>query len=96
MPLLRTCGFVFVCVDEAAARQEVLGLLASVGTPAVDVGMGLRIEPDGIAGLVRVGDGTSGGAAERATVDDARDPYRANVQIAELNALNASLAVIAW
>jgi hypothetical protein len=96
LPLLRACGFVFVCVDKAATRCGVLNLLARAGTPAIDVGMGLRVEPDGIAGMVRVGDGCTAQISEPTDVDDDQNPYRANVQIAELNALNASLAVIEW
>ena len=53
-PLLAECKFVFVCVDVAAARRTILSVLQRSDTSAVDVGMGLRLEEDGIAGLVRV------------------------------------------
>ena len=97
--LLAECVFVFVCVDDGGSRRSILTMLAALGVASVDVGMGLRVEDDGIAGIVRVGGGSERQAADGQVEPEdvaGADPYRANIQIAELNALNAALAVIAW
>jgi hypothetical protein len=99
-PMLDLHDFVFVCVDDGAARPPILAHLAARGIPYVDVGMGLSMSDDGIVGAVRTTLGTPathGSVASR--IPSTGDPaglYAANVQIAELNALNAALAVLAW
>lgn len=92
--------FAFVCVDKGCARAEIFDLLISLGIPFIDVGMGLDRKQDALAGQIR----TTYFAPESATIvrdrglvpmsDDPNDIYRSNVQIAELNALNACYAVI--
>jgi hypothetical protein len=80
--------FAFVCVDKGPA------------IPFIDVGMGLNRSRGALNGLLRV---TYFSAADAQTVRDKQlvdlsdrpdDVYHANIQIAELNALNACLAVI--
>lgn len=99
-PMLDLLDFVFVCVDDGAARPPILAHLAARGIPYVDVGMGLSISDDGIVGAVRTTVGrpeTHDAVASRIpSTGDSAGIYAANVQIAELNALNAALAVVAW
>jgi molybdopterin/thiamine biosynthesis adenylyltransferase len=94
--------FAFVCVDKGSARAEIFDLLISLRIPFIDVGMGLNRKQGALAGTIRA----TYYAAENATkvrdmqlaemADDPDDIYRRNVQIAELNALNATVAVIRY
>lgn len=94
--------FAFVCVDKGQARARIFDLLIGLGIPFIDVGMGPKKKPAGLTGSMRV----TQFLPERATavrnrqlaseVDEPENEYRANIQIAELNALNASLAVMKY
>jgi hypothetical protein len=97
---LRGVTFAFVCVDKGSSRAGIFDLLISMGIPFIDVGMGLDRRRGPLSGMLRV----TYYPAERARelrdrrlaelVDGADDIYRTNIQICELNALNACLAVI--
>jgi ThiF family len=96
--------FVFICVDVASAKGPIVEALERKGIAFIDVGMGLE------AGGEALGQATLGGGVRatlstpkcrevlRANVslsDTADDgEYDTNIQIAELNALNAALAVV--
>lgn len=92
--------FAFVCVDKGSARAGIFDLLIGKGIPFIDVGMGLKRKDGPLSGLVRTTYYSTEdakqvrdqGLAELADHPD--DLYRANIQIGELNALNACLAVI--
>lgn len=92
--------FAFVCVDKGSARAEIFNLLLEMRIPFIDVGMGLRRTNGSLNGTVRttyysVEDGQARYDQRLAPLADGPDDiYRTNVQIAELNALNACLAVI--
>jgi hypothetical protein len=100
---LDAMSFVFLAVDDGAAKKIIVDHLNAAGVPFVDVGMGLY-EVDGrLAGIVRttliVGSGEQRAAACESISfgsGDGNDVYDRNIQIAELNALNAAHAVIAW
>ncbi len=102
-----TCGedlngltFAFVCVDKGSARAEIFDLLLSKKIPFIDVGMGLKRKHGVLNGMLRMTyysaeDGEKVKAKALAELTDAPENiYRANIQIGELNALNACLAVI--
>lgn len=97
--LLDVLDFAFVCIDDAGSKPPILERLAARGIAYVDVGMGLHASERGIVGAVRTtlvtpGDGAM---ADRIPVVGHGDGvYATNIQVCELNALNASLAVIAW
>ena len=97
---LRAFDFVFVSVDEGPARKLIVDWLSKEGVPYVDCGMGLDRSKVGLSGFVRI-TGTDRSAFERNVgtarlpVENAKnDEYRKQAQIAELNALNAAMAVI--
>lgn len=97
---LRGFDFVFVSVDDGPARLFILQWLSANAMPYVDCGMGLNRSVGGLNGTVRI-TGTDSTALNRAintaylpTGDAKEDEYRKQAQIAELNALNAALAVI--
>jgi hypothetical protein len=92
--------FAFVCVDKGSSRASIFELLLSKRIPFIDVGMGLKRKQDRLNGLVRstyysAQNGEQVRAKGLAELKDQPDDiYRANIQIGELNALNAALAVI--
>lgn len=92
--------FAFVCVDRGSARAGIFEVLLSKKIPFIDVGMGLSRKHGPLGGMLR----TTYYSAESGLkvrdrglaplVDTSDDLYRTNVQVSELNALNACLAVI--
>ena len=92
--------FAFVCVDKGSSRAGIFDLLISKDIPFVDVGMGLNRNRGPINGLLRTTYFSSEHGQEvrekdlAPLSDDLDDEYRTNIQISELNALNACLAVI--
>lgn len=99
--LLRSMTFVFLAVDSIPARRELTGLLRELGIPYVDVGMGAEVVSQSTISLVASVRTTfwAPGIAEEPTSEDLEvpvDDYSSNIQIAELNALNACHAVIRW
>ena len=100
---LSSMSFVFICIDKGAAKKLVIQQLESSGVAFIDVGMGV-LEVDGaLSGLVRVTTSSPDKrdhvlGKHRVTLADADgiEDYDQNIQIADLNALNAALAVIRW
>ena len=94
--------FAFVCVDKGSSRARIFDVLIGAGIPFIDVGMGLKKKTAGLTGSMRVTEFLPDkatavrGCKFAAEVDEPENVYRANIQIAELNALNASLAVIKY
>lgn len=101
--LLSGMNFVFVCVDNGTARRQIVEALVSAGVPFVDTGMGVQQVNDQLFGTLRV---TTDSTLRPKNLDLAKvlpladmtedDVYDKNIQIADLNALCATLAVIRW
>lgn len=104
-----TCGevlsdvtFAFVCVDRGPARAGIIEILINNSIPFIDVGMGLNRRRGALNGMARVTyfSAEQGRAVRDKGIvpisDGPDDLYRVNIQIGELNALNASLAVIRY
>ncbi|WP_431246915.1 ThiF family adenylyltransferase [Leifsonia xyli] len=101
---LTNFDFVFISVDAGPDKRDIFKTLRSANIPFVDTGMGIYQRGSSIGGVVRtstslptqvdpnwiIADG------EISFVDDGDDGYAQNIQIAELNMLNAALAVIKW
>lgn len=103
--LLDGLDFVFICIDSGAARAVIAAHLEQAGKPFVDTGLGIEIveELAVLIGVVRVTTSTSKLREHvtkrgRMPFDDgpADDVYSKNIQIAELNSMNAVMAVIKW
>src|SRR5690606_17783684 len=94
--------FAFVCVDSGTARAEIFDVLIERQIPFIDVGMGLSDKQVALSGMLRVtyysaedaARVRAEGLAELADRDD--DIYSRNIQISELNALNAALAIVKY
>ena len=102
LTLLDGMRFVFLAIDNGPAKAPIMDHLEQSGIPFVDVGMGLYATESGIGGILRSTlstDRAGSRAAARgriSTSDAGPGEYNTNIQIAELNALNAVLAVIQY
>lgn len=97
--LLEGATFVFLAAADAEARPEIMRWLRENGVPFIDVGMSFREGEGGLTGIAKVTAYLPGDEIELPTAPalaPGADDYSSNVQIAELNALNAALAVIRW
>ena len=97
--LLRDLDFVFVAVDDNETRGCLLSALDRMQIPFIDVGMGIEKTDEKLLGIVRTSfcekrNSSAPQRGERGLPDIGE--YERNVQIVELNALNAALAVIRW
>lgn len=97
---LNEMDYVFVCVDKNAARKMITDYLVRMGVAFSDVGLGVNVVDDKLTGAVRVTSANRGKSDHlplRIFSEDSGDnDYVTNIQIAELNALNAVLAVLKW
>ncbi|WP_271768752.1 ThiF family adenylyltransferase [Aquimarina algiphila] len=99
--LLNTLSFVFICIDKGEIKKIIFERLENLGIPFVDVGIGVQKVEDSLIGMVRTTTSTKEKRNHiwegRVSFADAEDEdYSSNIQIAELNALNAAFAVIKW
>ncbi len=98
---LKDADFVFICLDRGCDKRMLIDKLLSWGKPFVDVGVGVELSGESLRGQVRVTTATAGkhdhleGRVSFAGGLGEND-YSSNIQIAELNSLNANLAVIKW
>lgn len=97
---LEELDFVFICVDKGEAKKLIVEKLTNFNVPFIDVGIGILNIDDKLIGQVRVTTSTpdfNDHIDKRIGYsDDVQNEYSKNIQIAELNSLNASLAVIRW
>lgn len=98
---LREMDFVFLCLDANDAKMVIVESLEKFGTTFIDVGMGVDRVDNSLRGILRITTSTAKQRDHfRARVPLAdtgtNDEYTRNIQIVELNALNAALAVIKW
>jgi molybdopterin/thiamine biosynthesis adenylyltransferase len=98
---LRDMDFVFLCLDKGSAKKLIVEKLEEFNLPFIDVGMGIHLNEGALGGIVRI---TTSTPSKRdhfrcrvPLMDGGIDnEYDRNIQIADLNALNAALAVIKW
>jgi tRNA A37 threonylcarbamoyladenosine dehydratase len=95
--------FAFICMDPGTPKRLLVEYLEANSIPFVDVGMGLELVDDTLTGILRVTASTPEKREhvrehKRISFNDAGvdNLYSKNIQIADLNALNAALAVVKW
>jgi hypothetical protein len=100
--LLDGITFAFLSMDAGEKKRAVVAKLEALGVPFIDVGMGLELTNGSLGGILRV---TTSTPTKREHVHHGRisfaggggqDVYASNIQVADLNALNACLAVVKW
>ncbi len=100
--LLDGITFAFLSMDAGEKKRAVVAKLEALGVAFIDVGMGLELTNGSLGGILRV---TTSTPTKREHVHHGRisfaggggqDVYASNIQVADLNALNACLAVIKW
>jgi predicted Zn-dependent peptidase len=99
---LEGLDFVFLCM-EGKGKRPIVEKLEALGLPFVDVGMGVTMNGDSLRGQVRT---TTSTPSKRNhvyeknriafTTTDEINEYDKDIQVVELNALNAAIAVIKW
>ncbi len=99
--LLNDLDFVFICIDKSEIKRFIFKKLEALGISFIDTGIGIKRVDDSLIGMVRT---TASTKDKRNHVwegrisfaDDDNDEYASNIQISEINALNAIYAVIKW
>jgi len=100
---LQEIDFVFLCLDWGESKKLIVKKLEELKIPFIDVGMGIYQVGDSLAGVLRVTSSTD--YKSNYITNKGRIPfsngneeniYSRNIQIADLNSLNASLAVVKW
>lgn len=95
--------FAFLCVDQGASRSLLVQFLIGHAIPFIDTGMNLALvaASNSLVGTCRAtlvtptkSDHVS--AYIPMDADDGDTLYRRNIQVADMNAINALLAVIKW
>jgi hypothetical protein len=99
--LLDGVTFAFVCIDGGEGKEDVIRALEERNIPFIDVGIGVHLVDGRLLGVVRTTTsrpGMRGHLRARVSFGDADigNEYATNIQIADLNALNAVQAVIKW
>ena len=102
--LLNGMSFVFIAMDGGLAKKAVIEHLQRTGVQFIDVGLGVELVDGVLTGNLRVTTSSvaiaGGVAAGRDRIwlcdDEGENEYAQNIQLADLNALNAAFAVIKW
>jgi len=99
---LASVQFVFLCVDSGAAKKPIVEALEQYEVPFIDVGMGIELRKNNsLGGILRATLSQPGRRdlfRSRVSLAEPADDgeYEDNIQVADLNALNAALAVVRW
>lgn len=92
--------FVFICVDKGEVKELLLRKFEVDNISFIDVGIGVQAVKDSLIATVRVTASTEKKRDHFRTKvslgDREDDEYAQNIQIADLNSLNAVMAVIKW
>ena len=99
--VLAGMDFVFVAIEGGDSRKFVTDKLGDFEIPFIDVGMGIDERDASLFGTLRVMLSTDQSRDRISSIlplsgTDNEGIYSTNIQVADLNALNATLAVIKW
>src|SRR5690606_5200120 len=97
---LDNMDYVFICIDDNEVRAQLVRYLIEKQISFIDVGLGVNTVDDKLIGTIRV---TTVTEDKNDHVDrrihqtnNLNNEYETNIQIAELNNLNAVYAVMKW
>ena len=98
---LREMEFVFISMDGGENKKAIVESLIAWDVPFVDVGIGIQVVNEMLTGTARTTTVTkdkNDHAQKRIPFSDgqANNDYSKNIQIAEMNSINAALAVLRW
>lgn len=97
---LLSMDFIFLSLDNNEIRNTIITFLIKHEIKFIDVGLGVNLVEDQIIGSLRVTsfDGNNSDHIDNRVPkgEDGENEYVTNIQIAELNCLNATLAVLKW
>lgn len=97
---LSNMSFVFLALDSGPQKKVIVDFLISANIPFVDSSMGMQRKENTLRGQMQVTTGKSehyGHIGRRISFADVNaDEYDWNIQTADLNMMNAALAVIKW
>ena len=101
LPELHGFDFVFVAIDDAEARKVILKGLIAMKVPFIDVGMDFAFDAEHrLRGICRLTVGTPDQHGQITEVVSfataAIDEIYRNIQVADLNMVNAAMAVNKW
>lgn len=100
--LLDDMHSVFLCMDGSENKRQIIAHLESRRIPFIDVGMGIGQIDGKLFGQLRI---TTSTELKREHIHERNlipfgnsgdNPYDTNIQVSDLNALNACLAVVKW
>ena len=100
---LQGFDFVFLCMDSGPAKRLIITALQAAGTPFIDTGIGVEMLEDSqqLLAVCRVTTSTRAKTDHLGRRVPCAEPgqdreYERNIQIADLNAFTAALAVMRW
>ena len=97
---LRDFNYVFISIDKNVVRYALAKAFLEIGVTFIDVGIGVNKVNDSLSGAVRVTVGSSDKSDHLnlriGSSESEENEYSSNIQIADLNCLNAMLAVVKW
>lgn len=93
---LRGASFVFLCMDRSTAKKTIIDRLTEWQIAFIDVGIGITVTDGMLGGILRVTTSTPASPAQRIPFIEQENEYATNIQVADINALNAALAVLRW
>ena len=98
---LREMQFVFLAADGGEVKRLLIEKLEEFGVPFIDVGLAVDEHDGSLGAMIMVTSSTPAKRDHARTYIDTSSPppeelYEGNIQVADLNALNAILAVIRW
>jgi len=97
---LKEFSYVFISIDKNEVRYNLTKAFLNLGVTFIDVGIGVNKSDDCLNGAVRVTVGTTDKSDHLdfriGSSESEENEYSNNIQIADLNCLNAMLAVLKW
>lgn len=100
LKVLAELDYVFISVDKNETRHMITEGLKAMGINFIDVGLGVNMLDDSLIGTLRVTSATkekNDHLGNRIGSEEFNEnDYATNIQIADLNCLNAMFAVIKW